>query len=180
MQKNMDGIFKKIVFVSLLLTLISGCKKDEKIDTVKSDLVTEGRALIKQNSNVLIDSLERYDLAILNKKKGGALKVALLDSLLINERYSKYSSEPFNFFTFKLDKNNISNFKSPYKLYLVQKEISQNNVLFVSFSNLKIDNDIAQIMVIKISGNSSVIDRYYFKKQNNKWIFTSKEKLSMG
>ncbi len=180
MQNNMDGIFKKLVFVSLLLALITGCKKDGKTDAVKNNLVAEGRALLKQNSNVLIDSLESFDFAILNKKKAGSLKVALLDSLLINERYSKFDSEPSKFFTFKLDKNDISNFKSLYKLYLVQKEISETNVLFVSFSNLKINNNKAQIMVIKINGISSVIDRYYFKKQNNKWIFTSKEKLSMG
>jgi len=177
MQNNMDGLFNKIVLV-LLLVLAVSCKKEEKIDAVKNNLIAEGKALINQNSNILLDSLERYDMNILQKEgKLEPLKIALLDSVNINERFSRST---FKFCTFKLEESDFSNFKSPYKLNLVKKEISEIHVLFVSFFNLKVDKDVAEILVIKINGISSTVDRYCFKKQGNKWIFTSKEQISMG
>jgi hypothetical protein len=176
----MDGLSKKIVLFLLFLAL-TGCKKNEKSDTGDNNLIAEGRSLIMQNSNVLIDSLERYDLRFLNKnEKLEPFTIAILDSITIDERYSKYSQGPFKFFTFKLGGNDFLNFKSPYKLKLVRKDSNQSNVVFVSFSNLKIEGDNAEVMITKINGISSLTDRYYFKKQNNKWVFVRKKQLSMG
>ncbi|MBZ4036840.1 hypothetical protein K6T82_18870 [Flavobacterium sp. 17A] len=173
----MDGIFNKIVLLLLVLLTI-GCKKKDKKDEVKNNLIAEGKILIKQNSNVLIDSLERYDMNILYPEgKLKPLQVALLDSVGINERFSR---ETLKCITFKLEESDFSNFKSPYKLNLVKKEVSEVHVVFVSFLNLEIQNDLANIVVIKINGISSTIDRYYFKKQNNKWIFLNKHQMSMG
>ena len=83
---NMDR-FISIMVLLLLLTI--SCKKEQKIDTVKNDLIAEGKVLIKQNSNILLDSLESYDMNILHPEgKLSPLKVALLDSVGINERFS--------------------------------------------------------------------------------------------
>lgn len=174
----MVGLFNRVLVLVLLLVLIVSCKKEEKNDIFNNNLITEGRALIKQNSNILLDSLERYDMNILHKEgKLKPLKVALLDSVNINKRFSRST---VNFFTFKLEESDFSNFKSSYKLNLVDDEINEIHVLFVSFFNFKIDNDIADIVVMKTNGVSFTADRYYFKKQNNKWVFMSKEQISMG
>ncbi|MDR7211867.1 hypothetical protein [Flavobacterium piscis] len=176
----MDGLSKKTVFFFLFLAFM-GCKKDEKVEINKNNLIEDGRNLIIQNSNVLIDSLERYDLRFLNEKeKLEPFTVGVLDSIIIDERYSKYSETPHKFFTFKLKKSDFLNFKSLYQLKLINKGGNESNVVLISFSNLKIENDKAEIMVTKINGISSVIDRYYFKKQNSKWIFVRKKQVSMG
>lgn len=176
----MDGLFKKIILFLLFLAVI-GCKKNEKSEIGNNDLIADGKKLILQNSNVLIDSLERYDLRFLSKnEKLKPFTVSVLDSITIDERYSKYSQAPLKFFTFKLEGDDFSNFKSPYKLNVVTKDNHQSNVIFVSFSNLKIEGDKAEVMITKINGISSVTDRYYFKKQNNKWVFLRKKQLSMG
>lgn len=63
---NMDR-FISIMVLLLLLTI--SCKKEQKIDTVKNDLITEGKVLIKQNSNILLDSVvinERFSHATFN------------------------------------------------------------------------------------------------------------------
>jgi hypothetical protein len=177
MQNNMDGIFNKIVLLLFVLLAIS-CKKEDKMDAIKNNLIAEGKVLIKQNSNVLVDSLERYDMNILHPEgKLKPLQVALLDSVGINERFSR---ETLKCIRFKLEEGDFSSFKSPYKLNLVKKEVSEVHVLFVSFLNLEIKNDLANIVVKKINGISSTIDRYYFKKQNNKWVLINKHQMSMG
>lgn len=181
-HKKLEKIMIKNVLnflvILCLLALTIGCKKEQKIDMVKNSLIAEGKALIKQNSNILFDSLERYDMNILHKEsKLKPLKVALLDSVDTNERFS---TSTLKFCTFKLEERDFSNFKSPYELNLVKREISEIHVLFVSFFNLKVDKDFAEILVMKINGISSTIDRYCFKKKNNKWVFKSKEQISMG
>lgn len=108
----------------------------------------------------------------------GPLKVALLNSVGINERFSKGTLKCI---TFKLEESgDLSNFKSPYRLNFVKKEVSEFQVLFVSIFNLKIETDVANILVMKKHGISSTVDRYYLKKQSNKWSFISKEQISMG
>lgn len=172
----MDGIFNKIVLV--LLVLLVSCKKEQKIDAVKNNLIAEGKTLIKENSNILLDSLESHDMSLYNKEGGlKPLKIALLDSVGINERFSR---ETLKCITFKLEESDFSNFKSPYKLNLVKREVSESQVAFVSFLNLEIQNNHANIVVIKIYGISSEIDRYYFEKQRNKWVFARKKEISRG
>lgn len=176
----MDRILKKIVFVFLFLAILS-CKKEEKLDSDKNNLILEGRSLIKENSNILIDSLDRYDLRSLRKnEKLESFTVGLLDSISIDEKYSRYDYGTRNFLTFKLENNDLSNFISPYKLNLTKAESYDSNILFIAFSNLKIEGDKAQIIVTKVRGISSVKDRYYFRKGKNKWIFTRKKFLTMG
>jgi hypothetical protein len=173
----MDGIFNKIVLLLLLAVTIS-CKKEQKIDTVKSSLISEGRSIIREYSNILIDSLERHDMSLYNEKgELKPLKIALLDSVGVNERFSR---ETLKCITFKLEESDFSNFNSPYRLNLVKKEISESQVLFVSFLNLEIKKDLANIVVMKIHGIGSAIDRYYFEKQNNTWIFKNKQEISRG
>lgn len=176
----MDGFFKKIGFVILFLTVIN-CKKNEELDIQKNKLVLDGKSLIKENSYILIDSLENYDLRFLNKnKKSEPFTVGLLDSIAIDKRYFNYGHRIYNYLTFKLKKNDLSNFKSPYKLNLIKSETYDSNVLFIEFSNLKIEEDKAEIIVKKIRGISSIINRYYFKKKNNRWVFIRKQLLSMA
>ncbi|MFH7016863.1 hypothetical protein [Flavobacterium sp. FlaQc-47] len=171
------GIFNKIGLV-LLLVLTIGCKKEQQIDVVKNSLIAEGKALIKQNSTILLDSLEMHDMSPVNKDgRLKPLKVALLDSVGINERFSR---ETLKCSTFKLEESDFSNFHSPYRLNLVKKEISESQVLFVSFSNLEIKKDLANIVVMKTHGIGSATDRYYFEKQNNKWVFARKREISRG
>lgn len=176
----MDGLYKKTAFFFLFLAVV-GCKKNEKIDTDKNNLILEGRSLIKENSNILIDSLDRYDLRFLSKnEKLEPFTVGLLDSISIDERYSKYDYGTRNFLTFKLENSDLSNFKSPYKLNLIKTESYKSSILFIAFSNLKIEGDKAQIIVTKVRGISSVKDRYYFRKENSRWIFARKKFLTMG
>lgn len=61
----MDGFINKIV---LLLVLTISCKKEQKIDSVKNSLIAEGKNLIMLSSNILLDSLERHDMNLLNKE----------------------------------------------------------------------------------------------------------------
>lgn len=171
------GFFNKIVLV-LLLALTISCKKEQEIDVVKNNLIAEGRTLINQNSSILLDSLEMHDMS-LYKKDGGLkpLKIALLDSVCINERFSR---ETLKCVALKLDESDFSNFNSPYRLNLVKKEVSESQILFVSFFNLKIENNVVNIVVMKRHGIGSTADRYYFEKQNSKWVFIRKQQISMG
>ena len=127
----MDGIFKKTALILLFLAVIS-CKKDEKPISNHDFLVSEGKTFIKQNINVLIDSVEQFDIPPLDKKiKSEELTIGVMDSVSYNGL-----SNPYNYLAFKLDKTDLLLFKSPYKLNLVKEKNNDTNVLFLSLIHI--------------------------------------------
>jgi hypothetical protein len=163
----MNEILKKLIFVFALLAFIS-CKKNEvekiKTNNAKDSLVLDGRNLIKQNSNVLIDSVESFDLRFLVKNnKEPKFTVALLDSISVNGN------------SIKLENKDLINYKSPYQLHLVKKNKDDGESLFIAFSKFRIDGDRAFITVKKVFGISMMQATFYFRKENGIWIFQRKE-----
>ncbi|MEN9908857.1 MAG: hypothetical protein RLZZ540_2006 [Bacteroidota bacterium] len=181
----MDGIFKKIVLVLICLTLVC-CKDKEYEEHIRllnearlkeKELIKEGRKLIQQNSNILIDSVFVFDIKSLEPKvKEEKLSIGLIDS--IHYKSTGIESER-NHVAFKLHNSDLANFKSEYELHLVQNESQNenqiNNILFFKFSNFIIDNNRARIRVRKIFGISTREATFFFEKINNKWVFRKKQ-----
>jgi hypothetical protein len=171
----MDGIFKKIALIFLLLAFIS-CKKDEKPISDHDNLVSEGKTFIKQNINMLIDSVMQFDIPSLDKKiKTEKLTIGLIDSVSYNG-----ISNPYNFLAFKLKKSDLSLYKSPYKISLVKEKNNDTNVLFVIFSDFRIKKDDAFIVVKKVRGIGMIKNVYYFRKKSGVWVFIKKDLMNMG
>lgn len=174
----MNGNFKKIGLVFICLILMS-CNKNEKTSepikdskSIEQDLILEGRKFIKQNSNIIIDSIASFDLRFINPQPNEEkLTIGLVDSI-----YYKNigGGSDKNFMSFKLYKDDLANFKSEYKLNLVQRNNQDSNVLYITFSNFRIENNIAIIRVKKVFGISMMQAVFYFKKENNVWIFKGK------
>ncbi|MBZ4036839.1 hypothetical protein K6T82_18865 [Flavobacterium sp. 17A] len=176
----MDRIFNKIVVVLLALTI--SCKKEQKIDTVKNDLISEGRSIIREYSNILIDSVEQFDVRPANEKNDAPkITIGLIDSIPKRTDKSKLGRQDgHTFAVFKLEKEDLINFKSPYKLNLVKENNNDGNVVFVTILEVSINEDRAYIVVKKVRGIGMVEDDYYFKKENGKWIFLIKRLSKMG
>jgi hypothetical protein len=171
----MDGIFKKIVFVFLFLTVL-GCKKEEKPISKNDNLILEGKTFIRQNLNILIDSVEQFDIPSLDKKiKSEKFTIGLIDSVSYHG-----ISNPYRYLGFRLKKSDLPVFKSPYKLNLVKEKNNDPNVLFVSFSDFSMEKDYAFIVVRKVIGIGMVKNVYYFRKKSGAWFFTKKRLLNMG
>ncbi|MFB9108374.1 hypothetical protein [Flavobacterium gyeonganense] len=109
------------------------------------------------------------------KKK--QIKIGLLDSITTESLISK---EENKFVNFKISKNEILNFRSKYIIEIFKVNNLDSSILFVKFSNFRIDNDLASIEVKKILGISMSHSKYYFKKKNGRWFFIKKELLSIG
>ena len=144
-----------------------------------------GKDLISQNINILIDSIERFDMrAIKRPKKFEHIKiekisVGLFDSIKI-EKNEVGKQHKNKFLSFTINYNDIKNYKSDYSINLTKFKNDDVKTVFVKFYNLKIDKNFASIIVKKIIGISMIEDIYYFKKENDKWVFVRKEFLGMG
>ncbi|MES2239892.1 MAG: hypothetical protein V4497_06475 [Bacteroidota bacterium] len=182
----MEGNFKKIVliFICLMLTCCKNKDYEEHIQLLKEarlveqHLIKEGRQLIQQNSNILIDSAFIFDHNRFDPKmKGEKPIIGLIDSVyykLSGARYDKY------LVTFKLSKVDLVNFKSDYTLQLVQNQNESpngnpaENFLFYTFSDFRIIDNKASIDVKKNYGISMIKVTFFFEKINNVWVFRKK------
>ncbi|OXB05103.1 hypothetical protein B0A81_15465 [Flavobacterium plurextorum] len=177
----MDGIFKKMIFFFFFLTVLS-CKNEDKPKVKKIDLISEGRSLIRQYSNILIDSVEQFDVRP-EKEKNDAPKITigLIDSIPKRREESNLGrTDGHTFVSFKLEKEDLIKFKSPYKLNLVKENNNDINVVFVTISELSINDEKAYVVVEKVRGIGMVNEVYYFKKENGIWVFTKKRFSKMG
>ena len=166
----------KVLFLLFNLILLSSCKQEIKLD--------KGRALIIENINVLLDSIERFDTSKMpgpkypnefnvKMREIKQIKIGLLDSVLV-QNTNDYNS------SFIINRNDLINFKSKYKIEIVKVNNYDINFLFVSFSNFQIDNDKPTIDVKKVIGIAMTRDRYFFKKENGQWVFLSKKNIGIG
>lgn len=185
----MNGNFKKVILIFICLMFVC-CKdkeyeehiqllkearlKEKEAKLFQQHLIQEGRKLILQNSSVLIDSAFIFDHNRFDPKiKGEKLKIGLIDSIryrLSGAGYDKY------LVAFKLGKADLANFKSDYGLQLVEKlnENTTENFLFYTFSNLRIIDNEARIVVKKNYGISMMSATFFFEKRNNVWVFIKK------
>ncbi len=165
-----------VLFLLFNLILFSSCKQEIKVD--------RGRALITENINILLDSIEGFDTSKMpspkypnefnvNKIEIKQIKIGLIDSVLV-QNINGYNS------FFIINRNDLVNFKSNYKIEIVKINNYDINYLFVSFSNFQIDNDKATIDVKKVIGISMTKDRYFFKNENGHWVFISKKNIGIG
>jgi hypothetical protein len=100
---------------------------------------------------------------LVKDSKEPKLTVGLIDSISINGNPAK------------LKDNSISLYRSSYKLNLVKRDNFDGNVLFITFSNFKIDGTQSSIVVKKIFGISMMQATFYFKKENGIWVFVRKK-----
>lgn len=174
MLVNMDGKFKIIVI--LIVAIVCSCKKQVTVEN-------SGRELITQNINVLIDSIEMFDMRLFfvpekyKNVKTEKISIGLLDSIVV-ENLSNIKET--NFIKFNISEKEIHNYKSNYKIAIVKLNNFDTKVLFVRFSNFEINENNASIVVKKVIGISMIKERYYFIKQNDMWVFKKKEFLGMG
>lgn len=190
-KNNMDGVFKKIVLVFICLLFVC-CKdkhyeehikllkearlKEKEANLQQKELIEEGRKLIQQNCNILIDSIFVFDIKGLDPKvKEEKLTVGLIDSIYYK---NTGSSSDKQIISFKLQKEDLANFKSEYELHLVQN-MNQNGrlnekILYIEFSNFRIYNNDAKIKVKKVSGIGFEEATFFFEKKNNVWVFRRK------
>lgn len=182
----MDGNFKKIILIFICLMFV--CCKDKQYEKhiqllkearlKEKELIKEGRQLILQNSNILIDSAFIFDHNRFDPKiKGEKPIIGLIDS--IRYRFSGAGYDKY-LVTFKLSKADLVNFKSDYQLQLVKnRNESPNgnlaeNFLFYTFSNFRIIDNKASIDVKKSYGISMMSATFFFEKRNNVWVFIKK------
>ncbi|CCB70211.1 hypothetical protein [Flavobacterium branchiophilum] len=169
---EMDGKYKIILLILLFLS-ICNCKNQVKTEN-------SGKELIIQNINFLIDSVERFDMSkipVSEKFKDIKIEkitVGILDSVLIDNEGNLNKINPLKYSKFKMCPNDLVKFKSEYKIKLVKINNYDSNILFVKFSNLKIENNEATIDVKKNIGISMIKERYYFVRKNNFWLFKKK------
>ncbi len=162
----------------IIFVLFCSCKKQDSMDI--------GREFITQNINILIDSINHFDISKMpvsevsrkdfkNYKpiKIEQITVGLLDSILIENNEKE-------FLDFNLQKSELINFKSEYEINIVKVNNYDTNVLFVRFSNFQIIENEASINVKMNIGISMIKNRYYFKKENDVWVFKKKKFLGMG
>jgi hypothetical protein len=179
----MIGNFKILGIIIILL--LCSCKK-------QNGMVENGRELIKQNINVLIDSIDIFDtskmpISKVSKKdfknykpiKIEQIRVGLLDSILVKDVDLKTDVQT-NYLKFNLQTKDLINLKSKYKIIIVKVNNYDTNFLFVNFFNFKIQGNKASIEVKKNIGISMLHHKYYFEKGNGVWVFKKKELLGMG
>jgi hypothetical protein len=173
------------ISIIIVLVLFCSCKKQEDKDI--------GRELITQNINILIDSIESFDTSKMpepnvslkdfkNYKpiKIEQISVGLLDSILIDNDENPQITNQEKFLKFNLQKSDLVNFKSEYKINIVKVNNYDTNILFVRFSNFQMNKNEANIEVKMNIGISMIKNRYYFKKENDVWVFKKKKLLGMG
>ncbi|GEL10208.1 hypothetical protein SAMN05192550_0766 [Flavobacterium glycines] len=179
----MEGNFKKIVLIFICLMLM--CCKDKDYEEhlrllnearlFQRHLIKEGHQLIRQNSSILIDSVSVFDIKSLNpNEKKEKLTVGLIDSVYYKNTGIGSGN---NFISFKIHKADLSNFESDYELKLVERfdENTNENLLFITFSNFRIENKKARIIVKKVKGIGMMKATFFFEKINNVWVFKKKQ-----
>ena len=178
----MIGNFR--ILVIIVPFLIFSCNR-------KNGIIQNGNELITQNINVLLDSIEIFDISKMpvsdvstkdfknyRAVKTKQIKIGILDSIkIIDNNYLTINKE---FLKFNLQKSNLINFKSEYKIEILKTNNYDTNILFVRFSNFNINNNKADIVVTKIVGISMVSNKYYFEKRDEIWVFKKKIMLGMG
>ena len=177
-KKHIMIKYFKIIFL-MVLVIFCSCKK-------QNNSTNKDREFITQNINILIDSIQYFDISTLPRpekfkdKEIKKITVGLLDSVFF------YDDNYINEWNIKQDvkyviqQNDLVNFKSDYKIKLVKFDNYDGNILFIKFSNLQINNDEASIIVKKNIGIAMIKNKYYFKYVNGKWELQKKELLSMG
>lgn len=186
---NMDGKYKIII---ILLFIICSCKKEIKTNKTGMIKIDNQRVFVAQNINTLIDSVEMFDTSLFPPPPSKEFKdlkvekitIGLLDSVFseYNDDYNKFNSKnnQYKYFTFKLQKCDLVNFKSDYKIKIVKINNDDTKVLFVSFFNLNIVENKASIEVKKKLVIGMIRHKYYFEKENDIWVFKKKVLLGMG
>ncbi len=175
MLLNMAG---KNYILGLVVTLFCFCNNHKKNDQI-------GKELISQNINILLDSIEHFDLREIKrpkkfqKNKIEKIKVGLLDSIII-DKSNLQESKNISFVKFNIIEEDLSKYKSDYVIKIVKINNYDTNTLFVRFSNFEIINNTACITVKKVIGLSMVKNVYYFKRINSIWKFQKKEFLELG
>ena len=162
----------KSIKTFIILVISIGFVQCEKVDS-KENIATN---LLKENINILLDSLDTFNYAQ-NKN----LTVGLLDS--INEfNQDNYSVPKAECMILLMEKSILANLKSKYKVNLVKRDYQTTDLLFVCFSNFYINDTIdqAQITVKKRLGIGMLQHIYYFKKTKNLWKFQKKIQIGMG
>lgn len=176
-QYSMVG---KLLIIAFITILFCNCKKQKNIQD-------SGKNLVIQNINILLDSVEGFDIPppprSVNVIKTPII-LGLRDSITIDTIYSRKEDElkPYKYFQFILNKNDLNYFKSNYKLFL-QKNRNINDdieVLNLEIRNLRINEFEASVEVSKVIGISATHDRYYFKKEKGIWVFKKKINLGIG
>jgi hypothetical protein len=175
----MGGKFK--IIGALIFALLCNCKKQMSIEN-------SARELISQNINVLIDSVESFDMSKIQRPKKfrnikvEKITVGLLDSILIekSDLNAFVKKSKTNFLQFNIKEDDLINFKANYKINIVKINNYDINVLFIRLSNLTVSEDEASIIVTKVRGISMIKNRYFFKKKKEEWVFIRKEMVSMG
>jgi len=172
--RKMNGKFIILLISLLFLNCKNKVVGDAKSDNLKEQIASE---FITKNINILIDSVENFDMSKVPKFKDikiEKLKIALVDSIVTDK--NSFGA----FLNFKLDEKCIANYKSDCEIILVPRDDEDLKYLFVQFSNFTLEDNIAQVVVKKRIGISMEKDKYYFEKMNNKWILKKKQLLSMG
>ncbi|MEP7095787.1 MAG: hypothetical protein ABI793_17110, partial [Flavobacterium sp.] len=109
------------------------------------------------------------------------LTIGLIDSIPKRDMKLRMGrSDGDTFAEMKLEKDDLVNFRSPYKLNLVKVKNDDTNILFVTFSELSIRGNHAFVVVKKVRGIGMVKNTYYFEKQNGRWVFIKKGFSKMG
>jgi hypothetical protein len=179
----MDG---KYIITITLFFIICSCKNEVKTNDRNGLNTDSQRVFIAQNINSLIDSVESFDTSLFPRSKEfkdlkvEKITIGLLDSVF--SEYNRFNSKnnQSKYFTFKLEKCDLVNFKSDYKIKIVKINNDDTKVLFVSFFNLNIVDNKASIEVKKKLVIGMIRHKYYFEKENNIWVFKEKELLGMG
>ena len=174
----MDG---KLIIIGLFTILLYNCNKKVNIQNI-------GKNLVAQNINILLDSVEGFDMSKIppspefKNKITPKLTLGLRDSITIDTIYTSKENEfeSYEYLKFNLNNNDLINFKSDYKLFFQKNQSLNTNVLNIEISNLRINEYKASVEVSKVIGISMTYDRYYFKKENGNWVFKKKENLGIG
>ncbi|NDP22545.1 MAG: hypothetical protein GZ091_15895 [Paludibacter sp.] len=140
----MDG---KYIITITLFFIICSCKNEVKTNDRNGLNTDSQRVFIAQNINTLIDSVEMFDTSLFppppskefKDLKAEKITIGLLDSVFseYNDDYNRFNSKnnQSKYFTFKLEKCDLVNFKSDYKIKIVKINNDDTKVLFVSFFN---------------------------------------------
>lgn len=174
----MDG---KLIMTVLFSILLCNCKnKENKKET--------GKNLITQNINILLDSVERFDVSKIPPSPEfkyiitPEITLGLRDSITIDTIYSSEEDElkSYKYLQFELDKDDLNTLKSNYKIFFQKNRSLSTDVLNIEISNLRINEFEASVEVSKVIGISMIYDRFYFKKEKGVWVFKRKRNLGIG
>ena len=165
----MNGIYKIIFLISFIIFI--GCKNNDNTNS-------KGKAFIKRNINILIDSVGYFDMSkYLNKKD--VFSIALIDSITVEGRHTN-GNKSIKYLTFKIHQNDIELFNSKYKLKLVPVKNRATDIVFIQFCDFKINEAKASIIVRQTRASGMIENIFFFEKNNGIWILKKKKMLTIG